>query len=159
VVPGIRHVNLTGPLYDALHDLYRLDMTSAQESIRAVVVDGGWARLLLVPKGSLAFFVERVSYVREKPVEVPHSLIRGDRYLYSARLEAADAGRRTPPLVDPPIRLADEVAGLASQTCPSAGQGLRKRQPNRSKRQGLPAAPESRWIGTVTAQRLLGSGP
>lgn len=95
LVPGIGHVDLTGSLYDALRDLYRLEMTSAQESIRPVIIDAKQARLLLVPKGSPAFFVERVSYVREKPVEVRHSLIRGDRYLYSARLEAAAAGAPT----------------------------------------------------------------
>jgi DNA-binding GntR family transcriptional regulator len=33
--------------------------------------------------------VERVSYVEEQPVEVRHSLIRGDRYLYSVRLRVA----------------------------------------------------------------------
>jgi len=87
LVPGIQHVDLTGSVYDALRDLYGLDMTSAQESIRPVVLDTRRGRLLGLPKGSPAFSVERVSYVDEKPVEVRHSLIRGDRYLYSVRLQ------------------------------------------------------------------------
>lgn len=87
IVPGIQHVDLTGSVYDALRYLYGLEMTSAQESIRPVVLDTRRGRLLELPKGSPAFFVERVSYVEEKPVEVRHSLIRGDRYLYSVRLQ------------------------------------------------------------------------
>lgn len=90
LVPGIRHVDLTGSVYDAIRDLYRLEITSAHESIRPVVIDARNARLLQVAKGSPGFFVERVSYMREKPVEVRHSLIRGDRYLYSVRLELND---------------------------------------------------------------------
>jgi GntR family transcriptional regulator len=89
LVPGIQHVDLTGSVYDALRDLYGLEMTSAQESIRPVVLDTRRGRLLELPKGAPAFFVERVSYVEEQPVEVRHSLIRGDRYLYSVRLRVA----------------------------------------------------------------------
>jgi len=86
-VHGIKHVDLTGSVYDALRDLYRLEMTSAQESIRPVIVDARRARLLGVSRGAPAFFVERVSYSHETPAEVRHSLIRGDRYLYSVRLQ------------------------------------------------------------------------
>jgi GntR family transcriptional regulator len=91
LVPGIRHVDLTGSVYDALRDLYGLEMDSAQESIRPVVVDARQARALAVVKGAPAFFVERVTYSQERPVEVRHSLIRGDRYLYSVRLQAGAA--------------------------------------------------------------------
>jgi len=85
-VPGVWHVDLTGSVYDVLRDLYRLEVSSAQESIRPVVLDLRRSRLLEVSRGSPAFFVERVSYADERPVEVRQSVIRGDRYLYSVLL-------------------------------------------------------------------------
>ncbi len=87
LVPGIQQLDLTGSVYDVLRDRYGLEVTSAQESIQPMVLDTRSARLLGLAKGSAAFSVQRVSYVAEKPVEVRHSLIRGDRYLYSVRLK------------------------------------------------------------------------
>ena len=44
------------------------------------------AELLEVPPGSAAFAIERVGWSEQRPVEWQHSVIRGDRYLYSVDL-------------------------------------------------------------------------
>lgn len=88
-VPGIEALDLTGSLYELLQQRYDLRVTSARESIRPVVLNQRQARLLGVGRGCPAFFVERVSYSSSGPMEVRHSLIRGDRYLYSVQLRAA----------------------------------------------------------------------
>ena len=85
-VPGIKRLDLNGSVYELLRDRYGLSVTSATESIRPVVLDRRQSTLLEVAKGGPAFFVERLSHTAEGPVEVRHSLIRGDRYLYSVQL-------------------------------------------------------------------------
>src|SRR5207247_1901509 len=67
----------------------RLSVVAAGESIRAVVRDQRQSHLLKASRGGPAFFVERVSFGASGPLEVRHSLIRGDRYLYSVQLRAA----------------------------------------------------------------------
>ena len=88
-VPGLAALDLSGSLYELLQQRYDIRVTSARESIRPVVLDGRQSRLLGVEKGLPAFAVERVSYGSQGSVEVRHSLIRGDRYLYSIQLRAA----------------------------------------------------------------------
>jgi GntR family transcriptional regulator len=90
-VPHIAQEDLSGSVYDLLRDRYGLHIDSAQERIRPIVLGGRDARLLASKKGAPAFFVERVSYVGTRPVEVRHSIIRGDRYLYSIRLHPGQA--------------------------------------------------------------------
>jgi len=85
-VPGILEEDLSGSVYDLLRDRYGLDVDSAHESIRPVVLKPREAHRLGAQRGSPAFFVERVSCVGAAPLEVRHSLIRGDRYLYSIHL-------------------------------------------------------------------------
>jgi GntR family transcriptional regulator len=89
-VPGIDALDLSGSLYELLQQRYDLRVASARESIRPVVLGQRQARLLGVDRGGPAFFVERVSFRSNgHPVEVRHSLIRGDRYLYSVQLREA----------------------------------------------------------------------
>jgi GntR family transcriptional regulator len=88
-VPGIEALDLSGSLYELLQQRYHLRVTTARESIRPVVLNQRQSRLLSVVRGCPAFFVERVSFGSAGPLEVRHSLIRGDRYLYSVQLRAA----------------------------------------------------------------------
>ncbi|HLG70328.1 MAG TPA: GntR family transcriptional regulator [Chloroflexota bacterium] len=90
-VPGIEGLDLSGSLYELLQQRYGLRVTSARESIRPIVLNSRQSRLLGVDRGCPAFFVERVSYASVGPMEVRHSVIRGDRYLYSVQLRAAGA--------------------------------------------------------------------
>jgi GntR family transcriptional regulator len=88
-VAGFETLDLSGSLYELLERRYGLHVTSAREWIRPVVLDGRQSELLGADRGSAAFSVERVSFIRDAPLEVRHSLIRGDRYLYSVHLHAS----------------------------------------------------------------------
>jgi GntR family transcriptional regulator len=81
-------LDLSGSVYELLRTHFGIEVTSAQESIRPLVLDARQARRLGVRKGVAALFVERVSCAGALPVEVRHSVIRGDRYLYSVRLSS-----------------------------------------------------------------------
>jgi GntR family transcriptional regulator len=89
-VPEIDQHDLSGSLYDLLRLRYGLNVTSASESIRPVILNRRQSGVLGVEKGLPAFFVERQSFAGEVPVEVRHSLIRGDRYLYSVQLRTSE---------------------------------------------------------------------
>jgi GntR family transcriptional regulator len=73
-------------IYDLLEQRHGITVVRASESLRPVVLDRRAADLLGVATGSPAFSVERVSWSQQGPVEWEHSLIRGDRYLYSVEL-------------------------------------------------------------------------
>ncbi|HUZ78965.1 MAG TPA: GntR family transcriptional regulator [Chloroflexota bacterium] len=92
LVPGFPELDLTGSVYALLASRYGLQVTSAREVIRPVVLDARQAALLHARRGAPALFVERLSLQGSRPVEVRHSVIRGDRYLYSIHLRGpADA--------------------------------------------------------------------
>ena len=73
-------------IYDLLEGRQGIVIVRARETLRPVVLDRRAAGLLEVPSGSAAFAIERVSWTEQRPVEWQHSLIRGDRYLYSVDL-------------------------------------------------------------------------
>jgi GntR family transcriptional regulator len=73
-------------IYDVLEVRHGITVVRASETLRPVVLDRRAADLLGVATGSPAFSVERVSWSQQGPVEWEHSLIRGDRYLYSVEL-------------------------------------------------------------------------
>jgi GntR family transcriptional regulator len=95
-VPGLEQLDLSGSMYELLQQRYEIRVTSARETIRPVVLDDRQSRLLGVRKGFPAFFVERLSSGRLGPVEVRHSLIRGDRYLYSVQLRSPETYQEQP---------------------------------------------------------------
>jgi GntR family transcriptional regulator len=74
---------------ESIYDLLErsgVAIARARETLRPIVLDRRAAGLLEVPPGSAAFAVERVSWSDQRPVEWQHSVIRGDRYLYSVDL-------------------------------------------------------------------------
>jgi GntR family transcriptional regulator len=73
-------------IYDLLEQRSGVAIVRARETLRPVVLDRRAAGLLEVAAGSAAFAIERVSWTEQRPVEWQHSLIRGDRYLYSVDL-------------------------------------------------------------------------
>jgi GntR family transcriptional regulator len=84
-------------IYDLLERHSGVAIARARETLRPVVLDRRAAELLEVPPGSAAFAVERVSRTDQRPVEWQHSLIRGDRYLYSVDLVEGQGLGRPPP--------------------------------------------------------------
>ncbi len=83
LVPGLLDGPLDGSLYQALEDTFKIRVESAEQSIRAVVLEPAEAKLLHAPQFSAAFLVTRTgSDARGRAVEYARSLYRGDRYSY-----------------------------------------------------------------------------
>ena len=81
LTPGLTERDLTGSLYDTLREAYRIEPESAEQEVRATVLDEGQAGLLEVPTLSPAIVVERVTFdAKGRAYELGVSRYRGDRY-------------------------------------------------------------------------------
>jgi GntR family transcriptional regulator len=82
LVPGLVDEDLGAvSLYATLQSRYGLHAAFATESHFAVSVERADAELLQVSTGSAGMAAERITYLRDgRPLEVVHSLMRGDRY-------------------------------------------------------------------------------
>ncbi len=72
-------------LYSLL-DEAGLKVTRATQRIRPIALTATQARLLGVRARLPAFLVQRTSYMRDMPVELRESVVRGDRYSFVAEL-------------------------------------------------------------------------
>lgn len=79
----------TQTLYDLLRLCCDIDVTHADETVRPITLDRQEAALLTLASGDPAFLVERVGHADIRAVEFRRSVIRGDRYRFRIRLEAA----------------------------------------------------------------------
>jgi GntR family transcriptional regulator len=77
--PGLTRLQLKGSLYEVLTQHYRLRITGAEQTIRAVSLSAKDARMLRLPSGSAALLVHAVGQC-EEPLWVEDTLYRGDRY-------------------------------------------------------------------------------
>lgn len=81
LAPRIENDDLAASLYDVLESEYGLVPHTAVETHTAVLVEAREAKLLKVAVGSPALAAERVTYLADqRPFELVHSLMRGDRY-------------------------------------------------------------------------------
>ena len=82
LAPGIDELSFAdASLYEVLASRYSLHPTGARESHQAVPVPEDAAPLLRVPAGSPALAAERLtSLANGRPLELVHSIMRGDRY-------------------------------------------------------------------------------
>ncbi len=76
-------------LYDLLRSCCAIDVTHADETVRPITLDRQEAALLTLASGDPAFLVERIGHAEIRAVEFRRSVIRGDRYRFRIRLEAA----------------------------------------------------------------------
>lgn len=77
-------------LYDLLNEYCQIEITHAEETLRPITIVQRDAALLGLRAGDAAFLVERTSYAGMEAIELRFSLIRGDRFRYRVRLEAAN---------------------------------------------------------------------
>jgi GntR family transcriptional regulator len=85
--PGLTEADLTGSLYAIWLDKCRLDVIGADQTIRAVTIRGGDAKLLDVSQGAAGLLVSSVGYVRgDWPLWWEQTLYRGDAYEFRNRL-------------------------------------------------------------------------
>ncbi len=81
LAPGINNEDVSASLYDILDGKYGLVPNTAVETHTAVLLEAREAKLLKVAPGSPALAAERVTYTEDnRPFELVHSLMRGDRY-------------------------------------------------------------------------------
>jgi len=74
--------------YDELATRTGIRLTGGRERLRAVTPSRSERSLLGLPPGVAAFAIERMGFVRERPVEWRHTLVRGDRFSVVAEFSA-----------------------------------------------------------------------
>lgn len=77
-------------LYDELLARCGLRLTEGREQVRAVLPTAGERRLLHVPAGVALLAVERIGGLHGRPVELRHTLVRGDRFAVTAELHGRE---------------------------------------------------------------------
>jgi len=71
-------------LYDELAARCGVRLTGGREQVRAVLATPGERALLGLPTTAALLLVERTGFVHDRPVELRHTLVRGDRYALTA---------------------------------------------------------------------------
>jgi GntR family transcriptional regulator len=74
--------------YDELASRTGIRLTGGRERFRAVAPNRSERSVLALPAGVAAFAIERLGYVRERPVEWRHTIVRGDRFSVTAEFAA-----------------------------------------------------------------------
>jgi GntR family transcriptional regulator len=74
--------------YDELASRTGIRLTGGRERLRAVTPSRPERSLLRLPSGIAAFAIERLGFVRERPVEVRDTMVRGDRFSVVAEFSA-----------------------------------------------------------------------
>jgi GntR family transcriptional regulator len=83
----ILDMNLTGSMYQILHDRFNVTLARSDQTIRTVNLKGRIASYLNVPENSAAFFMESLTYDDNNiPVELLYSYYRGDKYVFAVEL-------------------------------------------------------------------------
>ena len=91
--PDLEKKDLTGSLYALWTETYGLRLEGAQQTIRAVPIEGADARTLGVPAGGAGLLVTATGYVAGgAPLWTERTLYRGDAYEFRNRLGAAAVG-------------------------------------------------------------------
>ena len=87
-VPGLTEEDLaTHSLYSLLEERYQMRLESAIESFEPVLIDEFAAKMLEVPQGSPALYLERIGCLAEgRRVELSQTIVRGDRCRYFVEL-------------------------------------------------------------------------
>jgi GntR family transcriptional regulator len=79
--------------YDELANRTGIRLTGGKEHIHAVMPTRGERSLLKLGSGIAAFAIDRLGYVRDRPVEWRHTLVRGDRFSVIAAFSAGTGYR------------------------------------------------------------------
>ena len=83
----ILEMDLTGSMYQIIHERFNVTLARSDQKIRAVNLKGRIASYLDVPENSAAFFMESLTYDENNvPVELLHSYYRGDKYVFEIEL-------------------------------------------------------------------------
>lgn len=94
---GIEKVDFTRyRLFEALEDLFGLELDWAQRTFEAQVANGELADLLKIPEGDPLMYLEQVLYLQDgSPIELSDVWLRADHLRLSARVSRRGAIRQT----------------------------------------------------------------
>jgi GntR family transcriptional regulator len=79
--------------YDELANRTGIRLTGGEEHLRAVMPTRMERSLLKLGSGIAGFAIDRLGYVRDRPVEWRHTLVRGDRFSVTAAFSAGTGYR------------------------------------------------------------------
>lgn len=89
LAPDLDRYDLSGSLYYTLKNEYRIELKSAEQTIRTRAATPEEAGLLQIAQGDALFEIWRLTFNQEqRPVEYLDSLWRGDRYDLRVHLES-----------------------------------------------------------------------
>jgi GntR family transcriptional regulator len=99
--PGLSEAELVGSLYELWVERYKLPIAGANQTIRAVPVEGAEAALLGVIPGAPGLLVTSIGYLAEEvPLWWERTYYRGDAYEFQNRLGPIQAGPAAGALLD-----------------------------------------------------------
>ncbi len=85
-------------LYDELATHCGIHLTGGTEQVRAVQPRGAEAELLALPPTAALLLIERTSLLHDRPVELRHTVVRGDRFGITASYDAHGYQLSHPPI-------------------------------------------------------------
>ena len=92
--PGLTRADLSGSLYALWTGRFKLEITGADQTIRATALEGEDAELLGVPRGAAGLLVRSIGVLREnRPLWWERTLYRGDAYAFRNRLGPIQTAR------------------------------------------------------------------
>jgi GntR family transcriptional regulator len=92
LVPGILERDLTGSLYELLHDTYRLQFAQGQEKLEAILPELWLSKALTLPRNTPVLYTERtVSTIDGIPLEYTQRYGRADKCSFRVNLEGDNA--------------------------------------------------------------------
>jgi GntR family transcriptional regulator len=90
---GLTREIATGSLYEAFEKKFRLKLTGAEQTVRAIDLSSDDARLLKTDPGKAALWVHAVGFASNEPLWLEDTLYRGDRYEFHNVLGASGTPR------------------------------------------------------------------
>lgn len=93
-LPELKEQDLAGSLFTLLYERYGLQITSANETIRAVSISGGDAKMMGVPEGESCLLILSTGFIQNDiPLWIEKTLYRGDAYEFRNRIGPVEDDR------------------------------------------------------------------
>ena len=91
--PRLRQAQLAGSLYSLFTEHFGLHLSGADQTVRALNLSAGDARVLQVPAGSASIWVHAIGLCEHGPLWLEDTLYRGDLYAFQNSLGSDKAQR------------------------------------------------------------------
>ncbi len=93
-LPDLKEQELAGSLFNLLYEKYGLQISSANETIRAVTIGGKDAKMMGVPEGESCLLILSTGFIQtDIPLWLEKTLYRGDAYEFRNRIGPVEDAR------------------------------------------------------------------